>query len=391
MQKKLYIKGGQSLKNIKRLSIVSMAIIIAIASSNKVFAKEEKELKLSQPKVLSLTLQEAFDKVKKDNVELKMLDEKITILNRMYDRKHAKAIEADNSGRSDVETKKTALLYASRAAEDVDNAEKDKDNRIKELKREVEKEYLNIVNCNKEVENTKKTLRNLQREIEKVNANIDQGTAVENALTPLKLQKMQLETSLNPLKAQKEESEVRLRQYLNVDENTTLNFINNKKEFIKYDDSKINLVIKEALAGNYDLKKMNKELEFAKLEVEIYEKYGRNVLDAESSQKIRVNDLENSLCNLRSNVQVNMWKVYFDLKNKEALVEIEKLNLDNSASKLKEAETKYKNGLIDELQFDLAKLSFEKQNIVFEKAVNDYMINVDGFKDLLELESIKIK
>ncbi|WP_164509116.1 TolC family protein [Clostridium rectalis] len=379
------------MKNIKRLSIVSMAIIIAIASSNKVFAKEEKELKLSQPKVLSLTLQEAFDKVKKDNVELKMLDEKITILNRMYDRKHAKAIEADNSGRSDVETKKTALLYASRAAEDVDNAEKDKDNRIKELKREVEKEYLNIVNCNKEVENTKKTLRNLQREIEKVNANIDQGTAVENALTPLKLQKMQLETSLNPLKAQKEESEVRLRQYLNVDENTTLNFINNKKEFIKYDDSKINLVIKEALAGNYDLKKMNKELEFAKLEVEIYEKYGRNVLDAESSQKIRVNDLENSLCNLRSNVQVNMWKVYFDLKNKEALVEIEKLNLDNSASKLKEAETKYKNGLIDELQFDLAKLSFEKQNIVFEKAVNDYMINVDGFKDLLELESIKIK
>ncbi|WP_027623908.1 TolC family protein [Clostridium lundense] len=366
----------------KFTSIILTACMVA-SFSNNVFAQEDKK-EVKNETVINLTITDVANRLKNDNIELKMIDEKIKLYNKLYGRDHAKAIEADNSGRSDVESKKTALLYAGQSAQRAEDAEHEKDSRFKEIKHDLERQYLNIVNCDREIDIINKSMKNVEEEIKKVNANVEQGKVTANTLDSLKVKKAQLLASLNLPKAQREEALLKIKQYLNIDKNTQINFYGAKKDFIKFEDTNINDLIKNALDKNYNLKKQKQNIEFAKLEEKIYMEYGRNSEDEETDLKIRMNDLQNSFENDKTNLEVDIWKAYYDLMSKQNIAEIEKLNLENIKSKYNEMEAKLKQGLIDKLTLDSTELQMEKQNVTAEKAINEYMITLEYFKDLLE-------
>lgn len=367
----------------KKLTTIILSMCMIVSLNSHVFA-EDKKKEVKKETVINLTIADVVNRLKNDNVELKMLDEKIKLWNRLYDRDHTKAFEAQSSGRSDVESKKTALLYARQTEQQVKNIEHEKDSRFREIKHDLERQYLNMINSNKDIDIISRSIENVDQEINKVNATIKQGMAIPSELDSLKVKKAQLLASLNMPKAQREEALIKIKQYLNIDRDTQVNFSEAKKDFIKYDDSVIDSLIKQAIEKSYNLSTQKQDIEFAKAEEGIYQEYGRNTMDEEADLKVRINDLQNSFDNAKANLEVDIWKAYYGLKGKENTADIEKLNLENIKTKYNEMEVKYKQGLIDKFMLDSTKLQMEKQNVTTERAVNEYIITLDGFKDILE-------
>lgn len=359
------------------LPILALTLIF-ISFSSHVFAQE-----VQKESTLNLTIEDTLNRVEKDNLEINMLNEKIELMYKLYNKDKARVYDMENSDRTDMESKKIKFIYPKQSLQQIENAKHEKDNRLKEIKNDVEKQYLNLVNSDKEIGLTNKSIENINEEIKKTNTNIKEGRAVSSSLEALKLKKVQLTTELNRAKLQKEESLIKIKQYLNIDKEKNINLSPAKKVFQKFNDSHIEDIINKALLKNYDLYSKNKNLEFAKDEKALYVKYGSNSLEEEVNVDVKVKDLENDLQNTKTNVEINLWRAYYDLKAKESTAEIEMLNLENAKSRYNESEIRYKAGAIDKLQLQSSKLELDKQNVTTERAINDYMITVDSFKDNL--------
>lgn len=341
---------------------------------------------------LNLNIDEVMQKVEKDNMELKLMDGKITLLNRLYDRDLTLSQSIDNDrdisiNYNNVSFRKQLMLNFRQSALNVKSARKDREDKTKEIKRELERNYLNVLNCRRDIKNTEDTLKNLDMQIEKLQRYIEQGKASPTSIEPLKVQKSQLKSSLNLPKLQEQESLLKIKQYLGLDQtkDIKLNLEYANKKFELYSPEDIDKIINDSIENNFGLYKMKEGLDFLKVERQIYEKYGRNTEVESTNTDIRIRDTENSIEDYKLNLRVNFWSAYYNLKEKEDEVNVAKVNLEYSKMKYEEIKYRFDQGLQDKVQLESAKLDFEKKKIEEEKAVNEYMITVQSFKDTLEI------
>ncbi|WP_096636144.1 TolC family protein [Clostridium cochlearium] len=342
---------------------------------------------------LKLNINEVMEKVEKDNMELKLMEGKEKLLNRLYDRDLTLSQSIDNDrdisiNYNNVSFRKQQLLNFRQSALNVKSARKEREDKVKEIKRELERNYLNVLNSRRDIKNTEETLKNLDMQIEKMQRYIDTGKASPTSIEPLKVQKTQLKSSLNFPKIQEQESLLKIKQYLGLDQskNIKLNLEYANKEFKLYNPENIDKIINDSVEKNFGLYKMKEQLEFLKEERRIYEKYGRNTEVESTNTDIRIKDMENSIEDYKLNLRVNFWSAYYNLKSKEEAVDVAKANLQHSKMKYEETKYRFEQGLEDKVELDSKELDFEKKKIEEEKAVNEYMITVQSFKDTLEIE-----
>lgn len=342
---------------------------------------------------LKLNINEVMEKVEKDNMELKLMEGKEKLLNRLYDRDLTLSQSIDNDrdisiNYNNVSFRKQQLLNFRQSALNVKSARKEREDKVKEIKRELERNYLNVLNSRRDIKNTEETLKNLDMQIEKMQRYIDTGKASPTSIEPLKVQKTQLKSSLNFPKLQEQESLLKIKQYLGLDQskNIKLNLEYANKEFKLYNPENIDKIINDSVEKNFGLYKMKEQLEFLKEERRIYEKYGRNTEVESTNTDIRIKDMENSIEDYKLNLRVNFWSAYYNLKSKEEAVDVAKANLQHSKMKYEETKYRFEQGLEDKVELDSKALDFEKKKIEEEKAVNEYMITVQSFKDTLEIE-----
>ncbi|SDL27989.1 Outer membrane efflux protein [Clostridium cochlearium] len=342
---------------------------------------------------LKLNINEVMEKVEKDNMELKLMEGKEKLLNRLYDRDLTLSQSIDNDrdisiNYNNVSFRKQQLLNFRQSALNVKSARKEREDKVKEIKRELERNYLNVLNSRRDIKNTEETLKNLDMQIEKMQRYIDTGKASPTSIEPLKVQKTQLKSSLNFPKLQEQESLLKIKQYLGLDQskNIKLNLEYANKEFKLYNPENIDKIINDSVEKNFGLYKMKEQLEFLKEERRIYEKYGRNTEVESTNTDIRIKDMENSIEDYKLNLRVNFWSAYYNLKSKEEAVDVAKANLQHSKMKYEETKYRFEQGLEDKIELDSKELDFEKKKIEEEKAVNEYMITVQSFKDTLEIE-----
>ncbi|NSJ93138.1 TolC family protein, partial [Coprococcus sp. MSK.21.13] len=107
---------------------------------------------------------------------------------------------------NNVSFRKQQLLNFRQSALNVKSARKEREDKVKEIKRELERNYLNVLNSRRDIKNTEETLKNLDMQIEKMQRYIDTGKASPTSIEPLKVQKTQLKSSLNFPKLQEQES-----------------------------------------------------------------------------------------------------------------------------------------------------------------------------------------
>lgn len=338
-----------------------------------------------------LTLDDALKNIEQNNFDIKLLDEKIKVYERQYkdavDRANAyKGMSFDGEDRSDkIKHLKDKSLTPIRKLYDLNNLKHDREEKIKSLMIDVERQFTSVSMLQDNTQNIKAELDNLNKKISETELKIKKGLLTSTSLTPLKSQKIQLASQLSSFQRQLNEALLTLKKNLGIELSKEINLSPLKLELKKFDDADVEKRISEALENTYDFKNLTKDLELTKIEYEIVK--DNSDLDANNQDlnqlEIDLKNKEVTLNDVKPTLELNLWSTYFNLKNLEDEIEIQKLNLESAEITLNTTSAKVKTGKDTTTNELNARLALDKQKNALQKAINDYMLAVKNFEKLI--------
>ncbi|MBC2581562.1 hypothetical protein [Clostridium sp. DJ247] len=341
---------------------------------------------------ITLTLEDALNSIEKNNTELKLMNDKINILNKQYDIDHNYATTIDTSVKTPTAVLTNQYLQAKllqevvplNDAQKIEDAKKSRDERLNIIKFDMQRQYLNVLTCKDQIDNINKTLANIDEKIKQLQEKIKVGQAASDALDSLNLQKIQLSSQISDIQHQIDQSLLTIKQYLNIDLNKNLNLSAAKKDYVKFDDTDIVNKIYAAFDKDYSRKSLKNNIDIVKKQNDIYFKYSHNSFTGETSTQSTIVDLQNSLITANDGLQHVLWSYYDILKDKENAVETQRLTEKSAQETYDKAKKNFDVGITDKATLDSAALDLDKQKNLTQRTVNEYMVTQDEYKFILE-------
>lgn len=333
--------------------------------------------------VLNLTLDNGLYNIDKVNPDIKIRDAKINILNTQYEFDKSKSSVPDDDA-GDLNYDLQERYNWKESLNNLENEKHDRDEKLKSLKVDLQRQYLNALSDQEDIESLKSSINNLEKKIEKTTLRIKLGQTNSTELDSLKAQKAELNSRLNNLKAQLEAELLTIKQHLNISLVKEISLTPVKKDYSKFDDTGIEYRLDNGVKRNYELKKQENSLDLLKSKKGIYMEHSIDYEVAIRGFDININQAREMINNATLNCRINVLKAYYDLKNKEEAVEAEKLNLQVAEDNFNTIETKFKSGMVDGIEREAVKIALDQQKTKLQRAINDYMVTGESFKNLLE-------
>lgn len=357
----------------KKILIAVLVLLFGAIFTSTYFAEENKKIELS--------LEDAF-KMAEQNREVVLLDKQIVIYERQYKESLGYQQTAKGKQSSDMEEdlKRDLLLNPKKALYTYENAKKEREDKVKEVKAEIFKRYQNLLVIKGDIDNLNVEMENLNKQIDMVNKKIQMGLLKATDVKQYESSKAKLEASINSKQREYDMALIELKNYLGIDKDAEVVLTSKPAEFVKFDETNLEERISKAIEGSYDIEKAKKDLELLKIEYDIERDY--STTDA-NNLEIQVENKQYEIDNLPRNIETNIRTAYNNLKNLEDSIEIEKLNLEVQQINLKTAEANYKAGKIGYIDVLSARLNFAKQEAAVQSAINEYMKASYDFRSLL--------
>lgn len=376
----------------KKLSLL-IALAICLSTTTTTFAASEgsnvnnitSNVQMDNS-ALNLNLDEAVSNIEKNNTEIKLMKSKIDILNKQYDLDHDLAIQTatDGIGVDKLQARKLQLITPLTDEQNVKNQKYSVDVRLNNIKFDTERQYLNILTCRDQIDNINKTLINIDEQMDKLQKQIALGLATSDSLNQLNVQKSQLGSQIDSINAEIENSELIIKQYLNMDLNRKLILAPAKKDLVKFDDTNISDIIKEALEKDYGISEANNTIYIGEKERDICKQVDNDSSGNLSIAESNLLNAQNQLITTRNNAEANLWNKYYTLKSDENAMETQILSEKSAQADYDKAKSSYDNGMIDKVALDTAALALDKQKNLHQRATNEYMITQEQFKYMLD-------
>ncbi|MBV4421636.1 TolC family protein [Clostridium tyrobutyricum] len=374
----------------KLICLVTGAAVILGTSSMQ--ATKAAEISNSIPKTYSsssvvtlprtITLEEALDSIETVNPEINLMDKKIDLLNAQYEKD--KGLSSFPDGEIDTVDYDLQQKYNFKESlNNLNSAKSDRAERIKAIKNDLKKQYLNALCDQKDIDIINKSIENLDNKIKIQNTKINAGIATENSVESLNTQKSNLQTSLNQLNTQLQSELLTIRQYLNLNMSQQITLTDTSEDYVKFDDSNIDEKIQTAVDKNPDIIKQQNSLDLLKTKTAIYMKHYSKYENQVKGFQININQSRMSLDNLELDTKIGLWKSYYNLKNAENSVDAEKANLENVENDVKIAEKSYEVGSTDKTAVDDSNTALEQQKNKLERAADSYMVILENFENSL--------
>jgi hypothetical protein len=343
---------------------------------------------------ISLTFEQALDIVEKNNSEIKLLDKKITIYERQYNDDLKKAKEAEwnvkYNGKIDLDMKMKELVNWRKKLLELNNQKNIRDERLIELKLDVQKYYLNSLLLQDEIQNLQNELLTVDKKIGQINAKIKSGQLKPTDSNSLKTQRSQLVSLINTTKRQLDTSILDLKKLIGMDSKSQIALAPYKVEFKKFDDKDMEKKIKESIEKSYEIIRSIEDLKITKIEYDITAEYAHDddendeELSMEALQlEVSLKDKELGIGDLTSSSETKLWSSYYNLKNLEDTIEIEKLNLLISEIELTFVQSKVKVDLANFNDESNVRVAVSKQKSKLQRHINDYCISALSFRNEL--------
>lgn len=403
----------------KKLSFL-IALAISLSISTAVFADEVSAASLSTTNDISinndtitLTLDDALNNVEKNNTELKLMKDKINSLNKQYDIDRNYAMTISVNGKDPKVLLSNGYLAAkllqevlpSSDAQQINDAENARDERLNVIKFDIQRQYMNVLNSRDQIDNINKTLVNIEEKIAQLQEQIKVGQAAFNELDSLNVSKNQMEVQKDDIQNGIDQSLLKIKQYLNIDLDKTLNLVPSKKTFVKFDDKDIVNRINDGVNKDYVLSSIKSYIDIVKKQNDIYSKYAHNYFSDpgdllqsmikqkglgisyvtnETSSKSQIADLQNKLITANVALPQVLKGNYYSLQSKENAVETQILTEKSAQDSYDKVKKNFEVGNTDKVTMDSAALELDKQKNLTERTVNEYMVSQDEFKYMLQ-------
>lgn len=377
----------------KKLSLV-IALAITLSTATTTFAAAENvntnNTTNSSTQVdtstLSLTMDEALSSIEKNNTEINLMKKKIDVLNKQYDLDHDIAIQTltDGAGIDKLQARTLQLITPLQDEQKIKNQKYDIDVRLNNIKFDTERQYLNILTCNDQIDNINKTLTNIDEQIKKLQQQINLGLATEDQLNPLNVQKSQLIDQIDAINAEIDNSNLIIKQYLNVNLKRSLTLVPSKKDFSKFDDTNISDKIEQALEKDYGVSEAKDSIDIAQKQRDICKQVDNDSSGNLSSAESNLLNAQNALIAAKANAKSNLWNKYYALKSAENAVDTQDLSEKSAQADYDKAKSNYDNGMIDKVTLNTTALALDKLKNSHQRATNEYMILQEQFKYMME-------
>lgn len=379
----------------KNLSLL-IALAISLSTATTCFAADansstgssvnNSSVQTTNSSTLNLTVDDAVNNIEKSNTEINLMKGKLDTLNKQYDLDHGIAIDlnTDISGINKQQVKIQQLITPLKDEQNVKNQKYAIDVRLNNIKFDMERQYLNVLTCNDQIDNINKTLTNIDEQIKKVQQQIDLGLVTSDSLDSLNVQKSQLTTQIDSINQSIDNSMLIMKQYLNIDLNKTLLLSSAKKDFVKFDDTNIEDQINKALEKDYGVSEAQDSLQISQQQEKIYAEFDNDSSGGLSSAESDLLTAQNNVVTTTNSAKSSLWSKYYTLKSDEQAVQTQSLSEIAAQADYDKAKSNYENGTVDKLALDTAALALDKQKNISQRATNEYMITQEEFKYMLD-------
>ncbi|MDF2521902.1 MAG: hypothetical protein K0R84_2530 [Clostridia bacterium] len=362
--------------------ILSILAALAIMFNISVAYADTVDIKVNNTRYLSL--EEAVKSIESNNPDIKLIDRKIIIVERQYRDALARADYATGKTSTvqsiNTSYRKDELLNWKKSLYTLNNLKHDRQDNLRSLASSVTKQYLDALLTQEDIKNIQYEIDNLDKSIKQLEARVSLGTAKESDVKSLEAQKIQLVSQLNSTRRQLNLDLLQLKRDLGILATTNIYLMPVERELKLFNDKDIDIRIAKALENNYEIEKKRQELELTKLEYNIIMNNAIVNLPPEAnSLETSIKDKEAALGEELLSQEASLWSTYYNLKNLEDNIEIEKLNVETSQINFDMVSAKVEIGMLTELDLAKARLDLSKQKINLERAINEYMLAADNF------------
>lgn len=334
------------MKKFKYIIMILMTMIICFLPQSVAYPATQNN---------DINLETFISNIENKNMDIKLLDEQASV----YLKKSSDAI--DDTIELDYQYKATDLQHQ-------------KKEKINSLELEVKKSYFECSALKEEIALTNDSLNNLNKRIDMIKKRIELGLGKDNDLSTYTLQKSQIEATLCDLNNQLQQNLLNIKKICYIDINQNIDISQVQNTFEPFDDNDIENKIKNSVEKSYDLSyKQN----LYNLELQKYNESDIN------SDIIAVKQAEINLSDVKPSREIELWTLYYNLKNLENNVYIEKINYENAINDYNLAKTQYLNGQINSMDLEDIRISMEKQRISYQRSINSYILSKEEFENEL--------
>ncbi|MFL0194305.1 TolC family protein [Clostridium sp. WILCCON 0269] len=335
------------------------------------------------PSNLSLSLEDALNRVEKGYNTIVLDDRYIEILDKQYqeDLANQQSLK-ETAGSSMVEDDaKTLKLNAPVALYNLNNEKHQREIDLKNAKVSVTSEYENILAAQMNVDYISEEISNLQKDMDLINAKIKVGVDKASDIEQDKATMAQYQASLNSAKNGIQSSMISLKNDLGIDLNTELTLTSKPMDYVKFDDTDIEGKIQTAIQNSYSMQALKQDIENTQIEYSIYKEYSDSQKD---DTEVSIEDKQNQLNQMPNSIEVQLMTQYNALKSLENTVEADKLSVEAAQISVDTAQANYNSGRITYLELLNAQLQLSQAKNTLQQDIISYMVSVTNVQNSLE-------
>ena len=336
-----------------------------------------------------LTVSTITNRIKYDNDEYLVAKKKADIYQRrlaaaMHDKFQAESTDAPQPVFSALRVAHEKKIYIDwRNSElDYERYQNDLKDKYDQIKSSLKKQYTDIRDLEKSIETYGDEMTKLESNIKQLTAQINVGVAKASDMDVYNAQKIKLEADVAAKRRDIELAKFNLKNDLKIDENKDIELARYDEKFIRFDDSKIEKLIKASVDGCFSVYSNDKKLEILKDERAImllWDRDGAMLFNLQNNE-VSIKETEYALINARKTEESGLWSDYYSLLNQEDQIEIERLSQKIAENDYNVVVAKLKQGLVTPLDEQNSRIALENAKRAVQTAINNYVRMSEDFQ-----------
>ena len=329
-----------------------------------------------------LTLATMNARIKLDNDDYKVTQKKVDIYQRRLGNAMHDKYLAENKDPPALVHSAQRVAYEKQRYTDWRTAELEYERNLNDLSEKYDKIKSSLKKQYTDILDLEQSLATYENEMAKLNANIDQltaqisvGVAKESDMDVYRAQKMKLEADIAARLRDIELAKYNLKADLNIDQDKEISMADFREQLIRFDDSRIERQISNAVNGCFDVYSNEKKLEILKDERAImlqYDYQGAQLMNLQNSE-ISIKETEYAIINARKSEESSLWSDYYSLLNQEDMIDIESMNVKIAENDYNIVLAKLNQGMLTPLDEQNSMIALEDAKTAHQTAINDYM------------------
>jgi len=256
---------------------------------------------------------------------------------------------------------------------------KEKHDRIRSS---LKKQYTDILDMEKMLNTYQDEMVKLNANISQLTAQINVGVAKASDMDVYNAQKVKLEADIAAKLRDVDLAMFNLKADLKIDQEKEISLASFDEKFIRFDDSRIDRLIKTSVEGCFSVKSNITKLDILKEErvIMLQFDYDGAMMYNLQSNEISVKETEYALFNARKTEESGRWSDYYSLLNQEDQIEIEQLNLKIAENDYNVVMARLNQGLVTPLDEQNSRIALENAKTAVQTAINNYMRMSEDFE-----------